>query len=85
MLFRSEGNPHLPTHDETTPNRSRDVFGGKNGDRGRFRAHTYTEQQTADEKLFPGLAKTGTDDREKTEDRAEEDGTATSEIVVEWV
>jgi len=81
----TEGNPHLPTHNQTTSNRSGDVFGSENWDRGRFRTHTNAEQQTADEKLLPALAKSGTDDWDETEDCAEEDGTATSEIVVEWI
>jgi hypothetical protein len=81
----TEGDPHLPAHHETTSNRSRDVFGGKNGDRGCFGPHTNPEQQTADEKLLPGLAESGTDDREKTEDGAEEYSTTTSEVEVERI
>ena len=81
----TEGDPHLPTHNETTPNRSRDVFGGKDRDCRRLGAHTNPEQQTADEKLFPGLAEAGTDDGEKTEDGAEEDGTATADEVIERI
>ena len=81
----TEGDPHLPTHNETTSNRSGDVFGGKNGDRRRFGTHTETEQQTADEKLLPGLGETRPDDWDKTEDGTEEDGTATSEVEVERV
>ena len=81
----TESDPHLPTHNEATSDRSRDVFGGKNRDRGRFGTHTNSEQQTADEKLFPGLGKTRTDDREKTKDGAEEDSAATSEVEVKWI
>jgi hypothetical protein len=77
--------PHLPTHDEPTPNRSRRVFGSEDGHRGRLRPHTNTEQQTADEQLFPGLGEARADDREKTEDGAEEDSTAASEIEIEWI
>lgn len=39
----TEGDPHLPSHHETTSNGSRCVFRGKDGDRGRFRAHTNAE------------------------------------------
>lgn len=81
----AEGDPHLPTHNKTTSNRSGDIFGGKNGDCGRLGAHTDPEQQTADEKLFPGLGEAGTDDRDKTEDGTEEDGPAAAEEVVERI
>ena len=60
----TEGDPHLPTHNEATSNRSGDIFCGENGDRGRFGAHTDPEQQTANEELFPGLGEAGTDDRD---------------------
>ena len=81
----TKGDPHLPTHDETTANRSGDVFSGKDGDRGRFGTHTEAEQQTADEKLLPGLTETRTDDREKAKDSTEEDSTTTSKVEVEWI
>jgi hypothetical protein len=81
----TEGNPHLPTHDKAASNRGGNVLRGKNGDRGRLRTHTEAEQQAADEKLFPGLGETGTDDREETEDGTEEDSTAASKIEVEWI
>ena len=79
-----EGDPHLSAHHEATTNRIGGVFGGKDGDRGRLGSHTDAKQQTTDEELFPGLTETGTDDREETEDGAE-DGTATPEVKVEWV
>ena len=81
----AEGDPHLPTHNETASNRSRGVFSSKNRDRGCFGPHTDPEQKTADEKLLPGLAESGTDDGEKTEDGAEEDSTTTSEVEVERI
>ena len=79
-----EGDPHLQAHHEATSNRSGGVFGGKDGDRGRLGSHTDPKQQTTDEELFSGLTETGADDREETEDGAE-DGTATPEVKVEWV
>ena len=81
----TEGDPHLQAHYEATSNRSGGVFGGKDGDRGRLGSHADPKQQTTDEELFPGLTETGADDREETEDGAEEDGTATPEVKVEWV
>ena len=81
----TECDPYLPTHNEPTPNRSRCIFRCEDGDRGRLGPHTNPEQQTADEQLFPGLGEAGADDREKTEDSAEEDSTAPSEIEVEWI
>ena len=81
----TKGDPHLPAHNEATSNRGRDVFRGKNGDGGCFRAHADAEQQTADKKLFPGLAETGADDGKETEDGTEEDGATTSDVEIEWI
>lgn len=81
----AEGDPHLPTHNETTSDRSGNDFCRKNGDRRRFRTHTDAKQQTADKELFPVLAESGADDREKTKYGAEKDGTTTSDVEVEWI
>ena len=54
--------PHLPTHDQSTTDRSRGIFGREDGHRGGFRPHPDAEEQTSDEKLLPGLGHGGSND-----------------------
>ena len=49
----TEGGPHLPAHDQTTSNGSRDHLSGVNRHRRGLCAHTDTEKQASDEQLLP--------------------------------
>jgi hypothetical protein len=50
-----------------------------------LQTHTYTKQNTAGDELAPLLRECHTKGSQETEDRGEEDGTSTSEDVVEGV
>lgn len=63
-----------PTHNESTSDRSRRVFGGVDRNTAGLGTHSNPEQKTADEKLWPGLSAGAADDRPEAEMSGKEDG-----------
>ena len=78
----TERSPHLPTHDQSTADRSRAILCGVDRDCRGFAAHSDTEKEPSDEKLGPGLRDGRTEDGKQAEDSGEEDCATTTEVVV---
>ena len=76
---------HLPAHDQTTTNCSGAILRREDGHHGSLRTHAYPQQETGYEKLRPCLREAGANDRQQAKDGGEEDGTATTEVVVQRV
>lgn len=50
-----------------------------------FQAHSDSQDQTCDQELLPGLGYRASDGCEHANDSRDEDGAATSEVVVAWI
>ena len=85
ILCYRQGNPYLPAHDQTPADDRGGIFGAEHGDGGGLQTHTNTEEKAGDEELRPGLADGGADGGQETKDGGGEDGTATSQNLVDRV
>jgi hypothetical protein len=69
----AKGCPHLPSHDQSTSNRSRAVLGGKDGHGRGLDTHTNAEQDSRDQELNPILCQSTADRAEQTENSGDKD------------
>ena len=79
------GRALTPSHNQSSTDGSGGVFGGIHGHRAGFGAHTEPKQQTAHEQLRPSLAESATEDGPETELSGDEDGTTTTEVVIQGI
>lgn len=77
--------PHLPSHDKSSTDNRRRVFSSIDGDSGGLCTHSDTKKYTRDEELPPILGEGGSNDRKQAEDSSDEDGSATTDDVIERV
>lgn len=63
-----------PAHDESTPNSSGRVFGGKDGHSASLYTHPDAQEETAEKKLLPRLSACTSNHRPEAEVRGNKDG-----------
>lgn len=81
----AESGPDLPRHDETTANIGRRGFCRVHRNSDFLQAHANAKKDTAGCDLSPGLGKSLAKRCEQTEDGSNEDGSSTTEVVVDGV
>jgi len=81
----SESGPNLPRHDEATSNYGGRNFSGENRDGDFLETHANTEQNTASSELAPMLGQAGSNRGKHREDGSDEDGTTTTNEIIDGV